>query len=424
MHDTVDRARSLARMKTIAVGLLVLAALVYAVATALASRHPAWAYVAAFAEAAMVGAMADWFAVVALFRHPLGLPIPHTAIIPANKSRIGANLANFICNNFLATPQVLDKLRSFDPAARLANWLAEPAHAAQIGEHLVGAVRYGLGAFDDEQVREFLRRAAVARLQHLDVAQLAGRLLDVLTADRRHQRLLDGVLHELAGLLDDEAVQSRIAAMIAGEVEYLRYVGLDKIAGKVATRKIVAGVARLIGEMSADESHPLRQRFDVYTAEFIERLKGDASLRTQGEALRDELLAHPALGTYLHGLWNDLLTWLHTDLARPDSAVRARVAEAALTLGDKLRADRAMQAWINRQCLGAAPPLIERYREDIRRYIVGRVDQWDTAALTREVELNIGRDLQFVRLNGTLVGGLIGLLIHALTQWLAHWSRL
>ncbi|HZE90493.1 MAG TPA: DUF445 domain-containing protein [Rhizobacter sp.] len=413
----MTQAQRLARMKLLAVGLLAAAAVLYAVASALEPRHIAWGFVAAFAEAAMIGAMADWFAVVALFRHPLGLPIPHTAIIPNNKARIGSNLANFICNNFLGTPQVLDKLRSFDPAAHLATWLAQPANAAKAGAHLVSAARYALSAFDDERVRDFIRRTAIARLQQIDVTQLAGQLLDVLTADRRHQALLDEVLHEVGRQLEDEDFQHKIAEMIAAEMDYLRWVRLDKVAGKLATAKIVASSGRLIAEMSDDPQHPLRLRFDDYMARFIERLKADESLRVKGENIRDSVLAHPALAAYLHGLWSDLLAWLHTDLGRPDSGIGARLTQAAQTLGGKLLADSAMQQWFNDQIVAAAPPLIDRYREDIRRYIVARVAAWNTDELTLELELNIGRDLQFVRINGTLVGGLIGVLIHGATLW-------
>jgi uncharacterized membrane-anchored protein YjiN (DUF445 family) len=172
-------------MKAIALGLLAAAAVVYVVAALLNDRHPAWGYVAAFAEAAMVGAIADWFAVVALFRHPLGLPIPHTAIIPSNKDRIGENLATFICANFLSNDQVLEKLERFDAAGRLARWLAEPGHAEQVANHLAAALHYGLGVLDDERVRAFFRSTVVARLEQVDVSRLAGQLLDVLTAHHR-----------------------------------------------------------------------------------------------------------------------------------------------------------------------------------------------------------------------------------------------
>jgi uncharacterized membrane-anchored protein YjiN (DUF445 family) len=392
--------------------------LLYAAATAFESKfpHPAWGYVAAFAEAAMVGAIADWFAVVALFRHPMGLPIPHTAIIPANKDRIGAKLAGFICNNFLSTPQVLAKLAQLDPAARLAQWLALPEHSAKLGDHLVAAARYGLSAFDDTRVRAFLGRIAAAGLAQIDISRLAGQALDALTADGRHHALLDDVLTQVAGMVEGEDVQAQITEAIAREVKALRYVGLDQVAAKLATRKIVAAVARNLGEMAAEPAHPLRLRFDTFMAGFIERLKTDPEFHRRGEAIRAELQAHPALDDYLHGLWSELLAWLHDDLSKTDSGIRRRIVEMAGALGARLEADEAMRRWINEQIVDAAPRAIERYREDIRRYIVERVAEWNADEMTAELEKNIGRDLQFIRVNGTLVGGLVGLGIHTATQ--------
>lgn len=417
MNDAASQARALARMKAIALALLGAAALLYVLATAMEDRHPAWAYVGAFAEAAMIGAMADWFAVVALFRHPLGLPIPHTAIIPTNKARIGQNLAGFICRHFLSTEQVIERLGRLNPAAKLAGWLARPENAARVGEQLAAGLRYSLSALDDERVRHFLRGTLLARLEQVDLAGLAGRLLDVMTADRRHQSLLDEILLQVADLVEDADIQAKIAEVIAAELKYLRYVGLDVVAGNLAAEKIAKGVCRIVSEMGHDPEHPLRLRFDDYMAGFIARLKEDPEFRLRGEAIRDEVLAHPELGAYLHGLWRQLLDWLNEDLGREDSTIRARVSQIALTLGGKLQADAAMQQWINAQVLAAAPRWVERYREDIRRYIVERVDAWNTQELTNELERNIGRDLQFVRINGTLVGGLIGVVIHALTHW-------
>jgi uncharacterized membrane-anchored protein YjiN (DUF445 family) len=418
MPDAPHSTRRLDAMKRFALGLLLGAALLYALASALESRHPAWGYAAAFAEAAMVGAIADWFAVVALFRHPLGLPIPHTAIIPTNKSRIGSNLAGFICNNFLGTEQVLRKLREFDPARRLADWLADPAHAAQVGRTMVSAARYGLDAFDDVRVRHFMHTLVVTRLEQLDVTRIAGQVLDALTADGRHQALLDEVLLQVAAVLGDEEVRARIAGVVADELRLLRYVGLDEIAGKLATAKMVAGVGRIIGEMAEDERHPLRLRFDEFMRGFIAKLEGDPAFRLRGENIKREVLAQPALAEYLHKLWTEVLAWLRDDLGRGDSSIAARIAEAARTLGARLDADAAMRQWINEQIVVAAPRWIERYRADIGRYIATRVDEWNTGEMTDELERNIGRDLQFVRINGTLVGGLVGLVIHALTLWL------
>ena len=406
-------------MKRVALGLLCGAAVLYGVAHALEARHPAWGYVAAFAEAAMVGAIADWFAVVALFRHPLGLPIPHTAILPTRKARLGRNLADFLCDNFLATPQVLAKVRSFDAAGRIAQWLAQPANAQQLGAHAVALVRLALGAFDDSRVRDFVARAAGAGLQRIDVAPLTGQVLGALTAEGRHQALLDDVLGQIAHLLDDEALQEQLTDSIAREVKALRFVGLDQVAARLATRKIVAAVAHTLAETAAQPGHPLRQRFDAFTGSFVERLQHDPAFIARGERWRDELLAHPALADYLQGLWGQVRDWLDADLAREDSAIRQRVTGLAAELGQRLQADEGMRNWLNEQILSAAPALIERWREDIRRYIEERVAAWDTDALVQEIESNIGRDLQFIRINGTLVGGLVGLAIHGVTVWVA-----
>ncbi|HSI61326.1 MAG TPA: DUF445 domain-containing protein [Ideonella sp.] len=408
----------LARMKALALGLLGAAALLYIVAMLLLPMHPGWGYAAAFAEAAMVGAIADWFAVVALFRHPLGLPIPHTAIIPSNKDRIGEKLAGFICNNFLSTPQVLAKLHAFDPAAKLAAWLSEPAHAEKVGEHLVAAARYGLGVLDDERVRLFVSRLATAGLQRIDAAHLAGQLLALLTTDRKHQALLDRVLLHVAELLADKEVQATMTEAIAGEIRALRYIGLDQVAARLATGKVINAVANTLGEMADEPEHPLRLRFDGLMNEFVAKLQGDTDWQAKGEALKQKLLAHPALNDAVHKLWDQTLAWLHEDLALPESSVRRRITASALHLGEKLRGDPTLQAWINAQITEAAPRWIERYREDIRLYIVARVADWNAEQMTDELERNIGRDLQFIRINGTLVGGLVGLTIHTLTVWL------
>jgi uncharacterized membrane-anchored protein YjiN (DUF445 family) len=403
-------------MKWIALALLAGAAVVYALASVMQARHPAWGYVAAFSEAAMVGALADWFAVVALFRHPLGLPIPHTAIIPSNKDRIGENLATFICANFLGTEQVLQKLKAFKAGDRLAAWLADPAHAAQVAHHLGAVLAHALRALDDEPVRHFFRSTVLARLDRVDSTRLVGELLDVLTADGRHQRVLDASLRQLGDILNDDTLKAEVAEVVAAEVKYLRFVGLDNAAGRYATEKMVAGVVRLIGEMGEDPQHPLRQRFDAFMATFIADLKHDPAMQARGERLKQELLGHPQLAEYLHGLWSQVIAWTRDDLAREDSAVRGRVAAAARGLGDQLLRDEGMREWIDARLLATAPRWIERYREDIRRYIVARVADWNADEMTGELERNIGRDLQFIRINGTLVGGLAGLLIHTLTE--------
>jgi len=216
-----EKARQLRRMKAIALGALLLAVALLALSHYF-GRQGAWAWVGAFAEAATVGALADWFAVVALFRHPLGLPIPHTAIIPRKQARLGQNLADFICTHFLATPQVMAKLEAFDAAARLAGWLRQPAHAEGLAGHLVGVARYGIQALRDERLLLFVQAVATSRLRQVDFARFGGQLLELLTHERRHQAVLDELLDELDALLQDEAVQQRIAAGLSGEFSALR----------------------------------------------------------------------------------------------------------------------------------------------------------------------------------------------------------
>ena len=412
-----QRGRDAAGMKRLALGLLAGAAALYALATALRAQHPAWGYVAAFAEAAMVGAVADWFAVVALFRHPLGLPIPHTAIIAANKNRIGDNLASFITTHFLATEQVLAKLRELDVAGRVARWLAAPANAARLARELAGLGRWLVDSLRDERVRRFVRDLARRGLAQVEVTRLSGQVLEAMTHERRHQELLDGVLAQLARLLGEDSVQDTITEAIAREVRALKYVGLDQVAARMATRKVVVIVAKTIIDMADDPQHRLRLRFDEMVDGFVARLKDDPALWQRGERLKRELLDNPALGVYVNQLWDELLAWLQGDLAQGGaSAIGRTVAEAAQSLGEHLAGDVALRDWINAELQAAAPRLIERHREDIRRYIVARVQGWDAAEMSAELERHIGRDLQFIRINGTLVGGLVGLLIHALTQ--------
>ncbi|MCC6073782.1 DUF445 domain-containing protein [Pseudomonas sp. GCM10022188] len=415
----------LARMKALALGLLLLAAALYALAVHLLPSHPGWGYLAAFAEAAMVGAIADWFAVTALFRHPLGLPIPHTAIIPRKQARLGRNLADFICTHFLATPQVMAKLEAFDAAARLAGWLRLPANAEALGRQLVGVARYGLHALRDERVRQFIQRSATRRLRELDLAHLAGQLLDMLTYERRHQAMLDELLAQLDALLQDEAVQQRIAAGLSSEFSALRFrlfgrdIPLDEKAGQWSADKLVRRVSELIGEISRDPQHELRGKFDACLLRFVARLKDDPAFRLKGEQIREQLLAHPALSGYLRELWDDLVDWLQADLTDADSTIRRRLVRLCQRLGEALARDAAMRRWINDQLLEVAPRLVERHREDIRRYIAERVERWNSDELVALLEHNVGKDLQYIRINGTLVGGMVGLGLHALTRLLA-----
>ena len=404
------------RMKLVAGLLLLLAAALYVIATAMEARHPAWGYLSSFAEAAMVGAIADWFAVTALFRHPLGLPIPHTAIIPRSKARIGRNLSTFITTHFLSTPLVLAKLEALDIGGRLAKWLQHPANAEAVGRQLTGMARFGVDSLRDERVQGFVRAKLLDRARKVDLAPVCGQVLEMLTRQGKHQAMLDEGLIKLDALLQDDDTRALVADAITAEVRTLRYLGLGKAVGGWSANKFVDGVSAVIAEVANDPEHPLRERFDEHVAEYIERLKHDPAYRLEVERIVAQLLEHPATTDYLQTLWQELTAWLQTDLDSPDSRIGRRIVRLTQGLGDSLSADTAIRTWINEQLMAAAPGLLERYRGQIGKYIAQRVENWESRELVEQMEQSVGKDLQYIRINGTLVGGLVGLVLHALTE--------
>lgn len=404
------------RMKLVAGLLLLLAALLYTLATMMEGRHPAWGYLASFAEAAMVGAIADWFAVTALFRRPLGLPIPHTAIIPRSKTRIGQSLSTFITTHFLATPLVLAKLAELDLAGRLAGWLRHPNNAEAVGRQLTGIAHFGVAALHDERVRDFVQAKVTSRIRKFDLSTPLAQALEVLTSQGRHQAMLDELLIRLDSIMQDEDTRTLVADAISSEIRTLRYLGLSRSVGGWSANKFVDGLSALIAEIAADPEHLIRQRFDEHVGEYIERLRHDPAYALEVERILAQLLEHPATSTYFANLWQELAEWLEQDLASDDSRIGRRIVKLSAGLGDALAGDAAIRGWINEQLMAAAPKLLERYRGQIGRYIAERVENWESAELVQQLENSVGKDLQFIRINGTLVGGLVGLVLHALTQ--------
>lgn len=416
----LPRATALARRKRIAVAMLLVAGLLFVAGSWMEVRHPHWGFglLVAMAEAAMIGGLADWFAVVALFRHPLGQRwIPHTAIIPNRKDALGRALADFICDHFLEPREVLRKLDEFDPATRLAAALSRPDNARRVGRLVVDLSPHLLAMLDSERLHGFLERLTREQLRRMDVAALAGQVLEVMTHQRRHQMLLDSVLRDVGGVLADPSTQETVAARIAPQLwSVLRLTGLDEPVARRLAERVVAGVGDLVNEMAADPEHDLRLRFDDYAADFIERLRSDPALQDKVAVLRDRLLDDPALPRYIRGLWDDVLAWLRQDLRREDSQIAARAGGVALLLGERLAADRAMRDWINRWLRETVEPMVDRYRGSIRGFIVERVGRWDTRELVDELELSVGSDLQYIRYNGTAIGALIGGVLFGVVQ--------
>ncbi len=408
----------LRQMRRVATGFLLLAALCYAVATFFGQLHPAMGYVAAFSEAAVVGAIADWFAVVALFRHPLHLKfIPHTAILPANKRRIAAGLSDFILQNFLSAEAIVAKIAEIGPASKLRSWLLKRENAEKFAALATRFLSYGLGVFDDPRVREFVQATVTSKLKQVDIAATAARILDVLTENRRHHAVLDEVLRLLDAAMASEETRAYVAKAVAAEsplVDAIRRMGwqLDE----TIARKIVNGVARTIEEVRNDPEHALRRRFDEFIAEFVDRLKRDDAMRRKVESIRDEVARNPALEGYISGLWQEFRAWLERDLANPRSDVHGAILELVNSIGNRLDADPGIQRWIDEQILKALPALVEENRAAIGKFIEDRINEWHDDKFVTEIEREIGRDLQFIRINGTIVGGIVGLLIYSASQ--------
>ena len=415
-----DQQHALSRIKWISTLLLVAVAILYVIARWREHQHAAWPVVVAFSEAAVVGALADWFAVVALFRHPMGIPLPHTAIIPRSKQRIADKLAAFIIMNFLGTEAILLRIRAFNPAAKLAAWLSKPESAEVLGNYGIRAISYGLRAIEDQRIHRFILANVVSKLEQIDFAALGGQLLDTLTQGGRHQQLLNEAMHQLRVMLDDESAQDKVAKFIAKEFEgwrkyLLNVVAVDEKIGSFSAKKLIHAVSRLLDEVDEDPGHPLRAGFDTFVAEFIVKLKTDPAFRLKGEEIRDQILRQPELAAYLRDLWLQLRIWLELDLNSPQSSIAGRIVAATLGLGEKLRDDKETQSWINEQILAAAVPLCEENRERIGTFISDQVRSWDERYMTQQLELNIGKDLQFIRINGTLIGGLVGLVLYGCT---------
>jgi uncharacterized membrane-anchored protein YjiN (DUF445 family) len=398
-------------MKVVATGLLVASTVVYLVARAVEDDAPTWVgYVRAFFEAAMVGALADWFAVTALFRHPLGLPIPHTAIIPNRKEQIGRSLGDFVQHNFLTHEVLAERLRGLHAGARLGRWLAVPANASRTTAAWADALRAAIEVSDDRELQGALEHAVVQRIRATEVAPLLGRAIDLAVEGGHHQRLLDATLAGLRGFLDDNRTVLRQRL----EQESPWWVP-EPIDDRIF-RKLFDGVHSFIADVERDPHHEFRGALDTRVASFAARLRADPELIAKGEELKEELLDHPDVRAWLSSLWGELKGSLLEASADPHSDLRQRFEAATIRFGSRLEADPALQAKIEQWLERAISYVVDNYRDEAADLISSTVARWDAQATSRKVELQVGRDLQFIRINGTIVGGLAGLVIHAFSE--------
>lgn len=407
-----DRERALRRMKRFPL-LLLLAMAALFIATL--GRNEPWApWVHAFAEAGMIGALADWFAVVALFRHPLGIPIPHTAIIPTRKDELGEAMSRFVSEHFLAPDAVRAKLQTINMAAVATAWLKSARGQERLLNLADAGIRWALEALDERRVRQFLGRVTRKQLESLDLASVLGSTMQWLVKGNRHQDILTQALRYAIIVLSEnrENIREKVADespwWIPGFVD-------DRI-----LRKVLDRVELRLFEMSLDPDHPLRGKFNDWLTTLAEELKTEPEHRRTGEKFKQQLMENEELLDYLYGLWEDVSNRLAADLDDEQSRTRQEIAQLVERVANELEADAGMQAWINDWLLDALVTVIDQNRTQIASLISDTVKTWDGRDTSRRVELSLGRDLQFIRVNGTLVGGLVGVVIYALTRWAGY----
>jgi len=409
-------ARRLARAKAVATGLLALAVVLLVAARVLEPRHVGFGYLAAFAEAAIIGGLADWYAVVVLFRSPLGLKLPHTAIIPANQVRIADNLGRFVEQQFLAPELIAEKLERQDFAGRIGAWLADPERSRKLADVAARLLPPTLEAADTPALRTLLARIARSRLGELEIAPIVAEALDTLTRAGRHHALFEEILVALHRLLEDPgtaaALRDKIRAELPTLANFFR-------ADAYVLRRLLASAYALIEEVRQDPAHSLRNEFDLFVQSFIERLKHSPEYREKLESFKREMLARPEVEAIVLELWQRAKRWVLDDVGGKSSQIRVQLQRLAADVAAELGRDPALRALVNRWVAEAIQELMRTHRGSVAHFIADQVKAWDTARLTRIIELNIGKDLQYIRINGTFVGGALGLIIHAVTRFAA-----
>lgn len=375
----------------------------------------------AVSEAAMVGALADWFAVVALFRR---VPIPvvsrHTAIIPRNQTAIASNLALFVKEKFLDPDSIVALIRRHDPAGLISRWLIERENADRLGVYLIRLLQGGLKITDDARIQAFLKDAFDTMIDKLDLTSASATLLDSLTKDGRHQELLDALILRCIDYLDEPGTREMIAAQLAQWLKR-RHPIAEKIAptewlGENTADQVAKIVNDILNAIVQDKGHELRKKFDALTASFILALKQDPETARKAEAFKQYIKNDAVFAGYIEDIWSSLRAWLQNDLNRQESSLRLNLGAAGSWIGQAIDKDQALRASLNGHMENIARALAPEFSEFLTRHIRDTVNAWDAREMSRQIELNIGKDLQYIRINGTLVGGLVGLLLFLFTR--------
>jgi uncharacterized membrane-anchored protein YjiN (DUF445 family) len=405
------KRRQLVTTRRRATALLGAVAVVFAATVVAGAEGGSWlGYVQATAEASMVGGLADWFAVVALFRHPLGLPIPHTAIITERKEQFGETLGDFIQTSFLTPDAVAERVQLARVGERVARWLAEPANAERLAGHILdGAVELA-DLLEDETVHDVLEAMVRDRIESASLVPMAGRALETLTREGRHAEVVDAALRGLDRYLDErrDDLQARFRDQapwwLPGAVE-------DRI-----FERLLDGVRAVLGDMATDHHHGMRRALDDRILRFIDELQTSPELRARGEQLTRELLEQPEVRKWVASIWADAKTQLRAQADDPTSHLRRQLAGAITAGGRRLLEEPALATKVDEAAEAAARYVVEHFGSEITELVSGTIARWDGEETSRRLELLLGPDLQFIRINGTVVGGVAGLCLHAIAQ--------
>jgi uncharacterized membrane-anchored protein YjiN (DUF445 family) len=414
--DDAERQARLDAMKRRATALLGVALLVFVAASIYEPLYPWLGYVRATAEASLVGGLADWFAVTALFRHPLGLPIPHTAIVATRKERIGQILGNFVQNHFLSREVIAANLRRVHPAERAAGWLADREHARQISRQFASSIVKTLDGLPPNELQDLVSQVVRNRVRTFRVAPALGKTLALALGDNRQEELLNATVKLAAEAVRNnrELIRERVRAETPWWVPPVLD---DKI-----YQKIIEAVERLLQDMVRDSAHPLRTAFADAIGDFIERLQHSPEVIARAEALKEEWLMGAQTDELARKLWDGVRQAVRKYAASADGATAEAgpnpLDSGLAEFGVALLSNPTLLAEIDDLLIDVTAGVVEKYRHEIGDLIAQTVASWDSAATSRRFELAVGRDLQFVRINGTLVGGLVGLLIYTITRLL------
>ena len=408
--DRFNPAQGGARgMRIIATGMLVVMAAVFLVANSLDETHPGWGFVKAFAEAAMVGGLADWFAVTALFRHPLGLPIPHTAIIPKNKNRIGDTLAQFLRDNFLTPSVVARRMRGVDVAGAAGRFLADPPGEGRLREGASRLIANVLEALDQERLGGMVKGAIASRMRSLEVSPLLGQSLEAAIDENRHVPILDGLITWAGRTLD--ANEEMIRDMVRQRANWvMKLAGLDE----KLSAGIIDGLRKLSIDMAVDPDHPIRTRAEEGLAQLAWDLQHDPETRAKVEQMKNEIIANKAVTDWIEGLWEKARAGLLKAARDPEATLAGKFGDALRQLGATLQEDAHLKSAINQFARRAVVGAVASYGAGIVALVSDTIRGWDAKTVTDRLEGAVGRDLQYIRINGTLVGGLVGLIIHSI----------